>query len=957
MKKILAVLGASVLLFASIFVTSCAQAAEGDTFYATTTIGTPDVTAKAYPGVNILTWKEIKDAGSYTIYRTVGNGKIEEAKKPTGNVYIDTDIDENVNYKYRIVANPVNATSHDASQTEVSLKTAKIATDPNNIRGTWAPEGTPFLDLAKYESDYDSGAPVLSEATIDAKLITSVGDKVRVSFPVKPYAEYEVYIGQKNAGELVAKSALETSVTVKGYEYNETATVTLNVIYPGTKQVTVVATPLNKTLYGYSRVSSTATVDVKALGKITANAVSAEWTNYDYSTKVANTRVWFNPSSYDGVEFTTDEYTVYRAVYVAGETYSVTNNDGSTTDYRVYDSITKLGAVKKDTEVKVNDYPVYYYDDSLNISDVSGVRYYVVLNHKGELKSNTSKLLVPGTSDWKWDYTPDTSWTPVSTVAELYDVYITKDGTFHLKARIPNSETLTVTYDTFDTLNEARVAVNSELKKTLTTDDTGYYPVYAGAAVDTSKYYAFRVLATTSSTKDDDVAYVIAKAYKIGGAYYFEILSEEKPSNYSTTSTPSLTYDVEVTTTNYDSVTLDYSTSNAQYYNIYRKISSSSYSSYIDFTSDDLIDTVTTTTYPDTSSVLKNTSLDYYVYYKVEAVGYYDYSTSSTVRVSGLAAPEITLNASTNTITWSEVSSATEYYIYRAKTKAALEALSDSEYFNSVYASSYSSTCTYDVSENSFSDYYYAVKAYRYSDSTYSNFSNVVTVYRSDIDVDLYSFNGSTYTWRLKWDKDSAYTGSYYILHYTAADEKDDASVAKAKFEANPNSYSTSAYNSSYYDVTISSGATSKEFYAVATKTYEYDEDYLYRYVWNISDVIEIEPDSDNSLTVEGTSGNYTLSWNPIKYKDEKGVETAAAAYAVYEYTGYSYSWNNPMEYLLENAPKTVVTDGTSATSDASGYYNFFVVFGLSKVPQEGASAEDILATNVGCTSFVRVQN
>lgn len=952
MKKILAVLGASALLFASIFVTSCAQAAEGDTFYATTTIGTPDVTAKAYPGVNILTWKEIKDAGSYTIYRTVGNGKIEEAGVATSNSYIDIDIDEDVTYKYRVVANPVNTTIHDASQTEVSLKTAKTATDPNNVRGTWAPEGTPFLDLAKYESDYDSGAPVLSEATIDAKLITSVGDKVRVSFPVKPYAKYEVYIGQKNAGELVAKSALETSVTVKGYEYNETATVTLNVIYPGTKQVTVVATPLNKTLYGYSRVSSTATVDVKALGKITTNPVSAEWTNYDYSTKVANTRVWFNPSSYDGVEFTTDEYTVYRAVYVDGETYSVTNNDGSTTDYRVYDSITKLGAVKKDTEVKVNDYPVYYYDDSFNISDVSGVRYYVVLNHKGELKSNTSNLLVPGTSDWKWDYTPDTSWTPVSTVAELYDVYITKDGTFHLKARIPNSETLTVTYDTFDTLNEAKVAVNSELKKTLTTDSTELYPVYDGAAVDTSKYYAFRVLATTSSTKDDDVAYVIAKAYKVGGAYYFEILSEEKPSNYSTTYSPSLSYDVDVTTTNYDSVTLDYSTSNAQYYNIYRKISSNSNDSYIYFDSDDLIDTVTTTTYPDTSSVLKNTSLDYYVYYKVEAVGYYDYSTSSTVRVSGLAAPEITLYEASNTIKWNEVSSASRYYIYRAKTKAALEALSDSEYIDTVYSSS-SSVCTYNVSESSFSDYYYAVKAYRYSDSTYSNFSNVVTVYRSDIDVDLYSFNGSTYTWRLKWDRDSGYTGSYYILHYTAADESDDVSVAKAKFEANPNSYSTSTSNT-YYDVYTYSSSTAKEFYAVATRTYEYDEDYSYHYVWNITDVIEINPNGDASLTVDGTSGNYTLSWEPIKYKDENDEEKTAAAYAVYEYSSYSYTWSNPMEYLLAHAPKTVVTEGTSATSDASSNYTFFVVIGLSKVPQEGASAEDILATSVGSTNIVR---
>lgn len=929
MKKILAVLGASALLFASIFVTSCAQAAEGDTFYATTTIGTPDVTAKAYPGVNILTWKEIKDAGSYTIYRTVGNGKIEEAKKPTGNVYIDTDIDENVNYKYRIVANPVDAVSHDASQTEVSLKTAKIATDPNNIRGTWAPEGTPFLDLAKYESDYDSGAPVLSEATIDAKLITSDKNSVRVSFPVKPYATYKVYIDSENSSEPAS------SKEINGYDYNGTATVTLDAA-SGANLVVVVATPLNTTYYTHSEVAAIAAV-----------SVSAKWTNYKSETKTANARIWFNPDAYGARTYSTDEYTVYRTVYKTMD--SLVKSDGKTVDC----NSVKLGTPKKDTEVEVNELPVYYYDDSLDITGVAAVRYYVILNHNGELKTRTSRLLIVGSADPDWNFTPYTPATPVYADANLYDVYITKDGKFHLKASGKHSEKVDVTYDTFDTLNEARVAVNSELKKTLTTTSTEVYPVYDGVEVDTSKYYLFRVLATDTDTKDDDVAYVIAKAYKVGGAYYFEILSEGKPSNYSTTSTPSLTYDVEVGTTKYDSVTLEYPAYNAKYYNIYRKISSSSYYSDSYFTSDDLIDTVTTTTFTDTSSVLKNTSLDDYVYYKVEAVGYYDYSTSSTVRVSGLAAPEITLNASTNTITWSEVSSATRYYIYRAKTKAALEALTDSEYINTVYSSS-SSVCTYNVSESSFSDYYYAVKAYRSSDYTYSNFSNVVTVYRSDIDVDLYSFNGSTYTWRLKWDKDSAYTGSYYILHYTAADEKDDASVAKAKFEANPNSYSTSAYNSSYYDVYTDSSSTAKEFYAVATKTSEYDEDYSHHYVWNITDVKEITSNGDAPLTVEGTSGNYTLSWDPIKSKDEKGVETAAAAYAVYEYTGYSYSWNNPMEYLLENAPKTVVTDGTSATSDASGYYNFFVVFGLSKVPQEGATPKDILATSVGSTNFVR---
>lgn len=221
-------------MFASIFVTSCAQAAEGDTFYATTTIGTPDVTAKAYPGVNILTWKEIKDAGSYTIYRTVGNGKIEEAGVATSNSYIDIDIDEDVTYKYRIVANPVNATSHDASQTEVSLKTAKTATD-TNLKGSWAPAGTLFSDLAQYEKDYNPNETVLSADTISAKVLVDTKASVRVSFPTKPYAKYTIYLTQENSGSLNSNSTREASKTIKGYEYNGSATLTLDALYSGKK--------------------------------------------------------------------------------------------------------------------------------------------------------------------------------------------------------------------------------------------------------------------------------------------------------------------------------------------------------------------------------------------------------------------------------------------------------------------------------------------------------------------------------------------------------------------------------------------------------------------------------------------------------------------------------------------------------------------------------------------------
>ena len=63
MKKVLKLFGA--LLITTMLVVSCENPVYD--FYPTTTIESINLKASAYPGVNILTWKALKDAAAYTV--------------------------------------------------------------------------------------------------------------------------------------------------------------------------------------------------------------------------------------------------------------------------------------------------------------------------------------------------------------------------------------------------------------------------------------------------------------------------------------------------------------------------------------------------------------------------------------------------------------------------------------------------------------------------------------------------------------------------------------------------------------------------------------------------------------------------------------------------------------------------------------------------------------------------
>lgn len=626
MKRLSFVAKAAMLFVAGCFL-SCGDVTNEN--YPTTTIGSLNVTANAYQGVNVITWNAVKDAESYSVYKSVNGGREFFVESPADMTFIDTDIEQNVSYRYRIIAHPIDTQLHDAAQKEVTLKT----------KSDWASAGSSFLDLSKNE-----GGTTLSGSTISASLLSSSGSTVRVKFPVKSYAKYTVKVGQPGGASLNESAAIDSAVTVNGFDYAETATVDVTALFSGVKEVTIVATPYSN-LYTSSTVKADGTVTVSDFSKIpsaTAGEITAKWTAY-YNPR-ANARISFSPASLDGKKFNISDYKVYRAI-----------PDSSGTGNLVYSSITEL-YLRKDVDASTTNTTVYYCDDNLDISAVSKVYYYVVLTYNGQIKVSNIQLAVPGSSDDDWNFYPGGE----SSSSSSYIQNLIVDESQHLNVDVyaSNGYSAKFTYGSFSTYNQALVAVESELSYEVSLsynqDPSGYYRYYSGKSDNymySGYYYAFRfvdgdsvhkIIAYLRFNYDDDI-------------YYLE-MKYGRPNGYSEHLMPEITtISKEFDQWNYNSVTLDYSVSGSSsvYYRIYRATSTSGISP--DDSAYNRITTTTSTQYEDTSMY----SVGQYLFYKVEAVNPYTGGTTKSEAkfVCALQVPwgvsATSLSDSTNvTVTW-----------------------------------------------------------------------------------------------------------------------------------------------------------------------------------------------------------------------------------------------------------------------------------------------------------------
>lgn len=235
MKKVLSIVGAGLVLAGALLVSSCGDA-EGDNFYATSSIASPEVTLKAYPGANVLTWKAVKDAASYDVYVRVGDNAEEKLGTLTDTYYADT-VEEalvagaSVKYNYRVVAKP-NSFAAPLTSSEWSGSVSTKAVQAAN--------GTKFsaLSTADYENDYNANAAVLGADTIKVSSLVTDG-YATISFPVKSYAKYNIYFNKVDGIENTSVETVEGAL----YKNNETATVKRYVTSSGKKTVTVEAVP------------------------------------------------------------------------------------------------------------------------------------------------------------------------------------------------------------------------------------------------------------------------------------------------------------------------------------------------------------------------------------------------------------------------------------------------------------------------------------------------------------------------------------------------------------------------------------------------------------------------------------------------------------------------------------------------------------------------------------------
>lgn len=153
----------------------------------------PSVTAKAYPGVNVVSWKPVTGANSYKVTVYEEGAYKGPLSNTSGNSGWDTDLENGKNYTYY-----VEAMSNSNPATMERDAYAMNSRGEASVKAIVPPANTKSLELPAYEGGYDgknvktvseNDEWVVKPANIKAEVLN---DKVYVSFPMKAYLNYNV---------------------------------------------------------------------------------------------------------------------------------------------------------------------------------------------------------------------------------------------------------------------------------------------------------------------------------------------------------------------------------------------------------------------------------------------------------------------------------------------------------------------------------------------------------------------------------------------------------------------------------------------------------------------------------------------------------------------------------------------------------------------------------------------
>lgn len=268
---------------------------------------TPSVTAKAYPGVNLVSWDVVPGAEKYEVYRyETGNATDKDIVQVGVKVqYVDTDVQNNVSYTYEVMARGNVSTR--------KVVTFDSATGKATVTGIVPPASTSALNLAAYEGGYDGK----NDKTIDdSKKISADNIKIyndnaqlRVAFNAKAYLTYAVtsVVGNEYDVTQVESWSADKSTIVND---SVLPVIADNLLSAGTQTVWVKAVSKNDYF---------ATVDYIKAGTVTYERLGdgvkdTDITSAGYTdTAKKNIRVVFTPGSLDnGAKAGTELYKVYR---------------------------------------------------------------------------------------------------------------------------------------------------------------------------------------------------------------------------------------------------------------------------------------------------------------------------------------------------------------------------------------------------------------------------------------------------------------------------------------------------------------------------------------------------------------------------------------------------------------------------------------------------------------------
>lgn len=195
MKKTIFKLFGTGLIAASVFgFVSCGDASDYDSKIDTVlSLNAPSVTAKAYPGVNYISWEPVTSAQGYTVYR-VKDGVASTLKTVKSNVTSYADIADSTHvlsdgkvYKYIVEA---------MSETDPALSRAvyvKNSQGSATVKAIVPPAGSPAISA---EPASASGKDYIKKYY--EKLVTKAADNVTISIKNGNfYAEYPATAGFK----------------------------------------------------------------------------------------------------------------------------------------------------------------------------------------------------------------------------------------------------------------------------------------------------------------------------------------------------------------------------------------------------------------------------------------------------------------------------------------------------------------------------------------------------------------------------------------------------------------------------------------------------------------------------------------------------------------------------------------------------------------------------------------